>query len=480
MHRSLNEKNIFTLSITKEDFRYFYVDIKIMRSGVNQNNWDYTQKSIDECAHTFLGTPILTAYKGQKIGGGHDFSRTRDRYGRMKPDFRGPHDERIVGIIENQPINIEIIDGEKWLILKGKLFKYYAEQLVEYLVRENAMDVSAETDVPEEYQEILSNGVERFHRFTGLGVTILGKGTAPAIDGSRIKALAESREFKEIQLKAASYKPNSKKDNSNKFSEKGGQKIMAKMTKKELKVLSDKFKGFGSILGYSTDGKFCAIMRNDQSMQFYPLSALSDEDENVKDKNFIAATLCLSATVLQEEEEGGEEKTITCAAEEVLAEAEKKCEAVQEEKKECEDKIETLEKEKTELIGKLATMEQQEKERRCEEMKNAFNLVREKSEGRVPLEERVSQEKCLLVIEEIDKGVFDNCLDTEGKFNGVNVVKARYFSMFGEKQAETMVAREAKKNTTLSWKDGNFIDGESQVNDVATLVGIFGVDLSDQ
>ncbi|MHC1722455.1 MAG: hypothetical protein AB9836_04520 [Aminipila sp.] len=205
--RSLAEKGVYTLSVVREDPRYFYVEIRAMRSGVNRNNWDFTAESIEKNKNTFRGQPILCAYKGSKIGGGHDFDMTYNyRTKQNEPDFRGSGAERIVGMVPmDAEVRIETIDGEKWIVVPGIIFKYYASQLVDYIKECNTLDVSVETIVSEENTETLDNGVERFNDWYGVGITILGKGVAPAIDGAKIRALSESQEFKKMQLKAASY-----------------------------------------------------------------------------------------------------------------------------------------------------------------------------------------------------------------------------------------------------------------------------------
>ena len=74
------------------------VRIEIMRSGLNENGWDY--RNIGRYANTFRGTPILCAYlPGGRIGDGHNMTESRGMDGQVHYSFTDGTAERIVGII---------------------------------------------------------------------------------------------------------------------------------------------------------------------------------------------------------------------------------------------------------------------------------------------------------------------------------------------------------------------------------------------
>lgn len=184
------------------------VELWVMREGENENKWDY--RNMEECYETFLGTPILCAFPNGKVGDGHNMEEKDDPVtGAKYYSFVDGSCERIVGMISDDPKDLKIIqeNGEKWLIAKGRLFTFYAKELVDNIISNGVMEVSAETQV---FDSHIEGDVEVFTRWSGIGVTILGKGVAPAIPGARIEELAAMKEeFNTVCLKAASYKGNS-------------------------------------------------------------------------------------------------------------------------------------------------------------------------------------------------------------------------------------------------------------------------------
>ena len=170
----------------------FGVQIWIMRSGLNQNRWDF--RNVEENYRTFAGQPILTAYVAGQVGDGHNSHTALDPVtGELYNSYTGPTDERIVGTISENPddISLQERDGETWIVAKGRIWRVYAPELVDKIVRIGTMEVSAETNVLEEYE---NGDIEVFTRWDGIGVTILGDAVAPAIPGANIKALADLRD----------------------------------------------------------------------------------------------------------------------------------------------------------------------------------------------------------------------------------------------------------------------------------------------
>lgn len=93
-------------------------------------------------------------------------------------------------------------DGETWIVAKGRLFSFYAPELVGKIVRTGRMDVSAETEVRGEIGH--DGDVEVYRDWIGIGVTILGDDVDPAVPGARIAALSSMEgEFQELKLRAA-------------------------------------------------------------------------------------------------------------------------------------------------------------------------------------------------------------------------------------------------------------------------------------
>lgn len=160
----------------------FGVELWLMRSGLNRNNWDY--RNMREHYLTFVGQPILCAYVGRKVGDGHNMREVRDPYtGEKGYTFMDGTAERIVGTLSDDPRDFSIVeeDGNEWIRAKGRLFQFYAPELVEKIVRTGRMDVSTETDTKKSHME---GKTEVITDWAGLGVTVLGDDVPPGIPGA--------------------------------------------------------------------------------------------------------------------------------------------------------------------------------------------------------------------------------------------------------------------------------------------------------
>ena len=198
----LNNKLGFLSVVGQDKSKNYDVEIYCIRSGVNRNNWNF--QNVEDCYQSFNGVPILCAYVGNRIGDGHNMSESVDpQTGERFWDFTGATAERIVGAISENAddIRLEEIDGQTWVVAKGKLYRFYAKQLVDKIALRGSMEVSAETEI---YEEHMDGDTEVYTRWEALGVTILGDGVAPAVPNANVKALAELQdEFKKLRVAAA-------------------------------------------------------------------------------------------------------------------------------------------------------------------------------------------------------------------------------------------------------------------------------------
>ena len=122
------------------------VELTMMRDGLNENRWEY--RNIKDHYRSFVGQPILIAYVMGKIGDGHNSSekvdpRTREKY----YSYTDGTAERIVGTLSDDINDFSLVerDGHTWVVAKGKLFAFYAKELVDKIVRTGRMSVSVET-----------------------------------------------------------------------------------------------------------------------------------------------------------------------------------------------------------------------------------------------------------------------------------------------------------------------------------------------
>ena len=189
--------------LAKEDDFLYRVEVWLLNSEVNRNNWQYL--NIDEHRKLFVDTPILVAYTGGKVGDGHNFRMKRDENGEEYASFTDANAERIVGWFKNDDdIRIEEKDGVRWIVGNGTIWAYYARELADMLTEQGAegMDVSIETLV-DSYE--VKNGVEVFDKYQILGTTILGSGVSPAVAGAHIRAASLDEDLKNFKLRVASY-----------------------------------------------------------------------------------------------------------------------------------------------------------------------------------------------------------------------------------------------------------------------------------
>lgn len=248
----------------------FAVELWIMRDGRNKNKWDY--RNLQEHYLTFRGAPILCAYVGREIGDGHNMREVKDyKTGESYYTFTDGTAERIVGTIsdDESDLSLQERDGHTWIVAKGRLWSFYAPELVDKIVRTGRMEVSAETEVVPGREEY---GYEVYTDWTGIGVTVLGDNVPPAIPGARIAALAAMQdEFKEMKLRAASL---SSETNKPKTSRKGVKKMN---NKQAIDRLAPKFEGY-KIVGLSDDCMRVALVNATGCAFSYTFNAEDGEE----------------------------------------------------------------------------------------------------------------------------------------------------------------------------------------------------------
>lgn len=194
------------------------VELWLMNGEVNRNKWKF--HNLKRNAPLFAGTPILTAYvnNGKQVGDGHNFTmKTDPKTGRQYASFTDSAAERIVGALYDDPASVRTetdSEGTEWIVGRGRLWRFYAAELVDKIEHEavqgRSMDISVETLVTEER---IDGDVAHEEEWTPLGTTILGDLVQPAVPGAHIaaKTAISAEQFNALKLKAASYdgeKPN--------------------------------------------------------------------------------------------------------------------------------------------------------------------------------------------------------------------------------------------------------------------------------
>lgn len=406
------EKQRCVLKFLSQDSDLNYnVRIEVLRSGWNRNNWNY--QNIEQHYKSFLGTPILCAFPRGQIGDGHNMAEARLPNGDVYYDFTGANAERIVGAVGDKESDIwtESRNGETWICANGKVWRFYNRQLVDHLAEQGGMEVSAETEVFEEYEEKGKGTV--FTSWRGLGVTILNEKVAPAVPGANIKALKAISEekWKMTKLAVASYGSNSGSDapKTNQIgsdtptkNEEGVKRKLNTLNKKQLAELNKKFSGYVLLAAIQNDdGSTNVKMRNDKFE--YSSYLMQTADETIVPEKFAALSVHLDMGdgITAEVDEIYDEQ----AAQIVTLNAEK----------------ESLENELSEAKKTIAAMQEAEKKRRVNAAKEAANTaLNDFNANRV---EKVSAKEIEKVTSDIEKGVYNNCMDANGEWNGCETVK---------------------------------------------------------
>lgn len=444
----------------------FGVELWIMRSGVNRNKWDY--QNIEQHYLTFAGQPILCSFPRGKIGGGHDSLEVTDpETGEKYYSFIGDSCEKIVGTLSADPndFRLEEVDGEIWIVAQGRLFAFYARELVEYIVEEGVMSVSAETVV---YESHVNGDVEVFTNWEGIGVTILGYGVPPAIPNARIEELAAMKEeFNQLCLKAASYIGNEEdeteeeeevpvhaEDNNDKPQEdipKGGITKLKSFTKRQMAELAPKFNGY-QVLGAGKDetGIHVVLMSADGTTAICTMGSL---DEVILPERIEKAEAAASFSFGEDAqlEVNTCDITDTLSANLVIANS----------------TIESLNKDLEEAKATIATMTENEKNRRVQAAHDkAVATLAEFNEYR---DEKVEDDVLVAINAAIDNGDYTDVVTEAGQWNGEQRVADAVYAACGKKVREMDKASAANKKDTFIWEKHG-LNNEVDVNGIAGLL----------
>lgn len=403
----------------------FGVEVRVMRDNLNRNNWSY--QNIGKCYLSFLGTPILCAYVNQKIGDGHNFKEALAADGSRYYSFTDGTAERIVGTLSDDPkdFTLEERDGHTWLVARGRLFAFYAKELVDKIVRTGRMEVSAETQVLESYKD---GEIEVFTDWVGIGVTILGDDVAPAIPGARIAALAAvQEEFKTLKLRAAQLNaPGRKPHNNSKRSE-------ANMNKHAIEALAPKFNGF-HIVGLSADRQRVALV-NGAGVPFTYMFNESDNGEVIESR-IMPANLALSFAF------DGEDMNVLGDMDRIL---EIVTNGVADQSATIKNLNESLEK----ANATIKKMEEAEHNRRLSAVKSIVTKTLEEIQENADEDDEGLDEESKEIQDNAER--YCSMEDAEGNFIGDVQAKRDLMSAYGEKQAAKAKKAKAANNQSWAW-----------------------------
>lgn len=426
--------------LQKLDEYEFGVELRVMRDGINRNGWDY--RNIESHYTSFVGKPILCAYVRGEVGDGHNMKMVTDRNtGESYYSFMDGTAERIVGMLSEDANDFRIVDedGHKWLIAKGRLFRFYAPELVDKIVRTGSMEVSAETDVKEQYKD---GDTEVFTVWNGMGVTVLGDKVPPAIPGARIAALSAMRdEFENVQHQAAQLKAAALKNP--KSNTKGARKMP--MNKKTLAKLSEQFEGY-KILAASDDGM--QVVMIDKNCDAYSYTFNAEDDGEVIQARIVPAAM--SATIRIAGNSDDETNAYDVSVDQIVEYVGNAF----------HDQSETIRNLNEQIASANARIEQ------MTEMENNRRVMAAEAVARVALDEfntnrdaKVEEDVLTATIEDVKAGKYTNSVDENGMWTGDKEVRTRVLAAC----AETVMKLEKSRKPVYSWSNmgnGSMSDSE--------------------
>ena len=426
----------------------FAVEIRVMREGLNNNKWDY--RNIKEHYLTFLGQPILIAYVGKKIGDGHNMRPVRLPDGSVEYTFMDGSAERIIGTLsENEDdFRLEEMNGNLWIVAKGRIFAFYAREAVEKIIDTGSMDVSAETEIYE--GETAENGVEIFTNWAGLGVTILGDDVPPAIPGARIKAMNVSADVRDMNLRVASLLREGAESPTDKNKKKG---VKHDMNKREYARLQKQFDGY-TVLGATDDGlNVCLLSNKDGAAVGYRFADEADKNGIVPERICNMSVNCQFAF----DEENSVEIELGQITDVLVARLMTANSSIEEK----DQKISDLE-------SKIKDIEAKELSRRVNDAKkavlNRLDALNRDRDARCAYDKKLADEVCA----RCEKGCFNECME-DGGWCGDKMAVMELEAACAREQEKFDKEAAEKAKRAVSWNAIN-LNGEHSESDADDLI----------
>ena len=449
-----------TLTVLQRINQYeFAVQIRMMREGVNRNKWDY--RNLDTYYKTFVGQPILCAYVNGKIGDGHNMrEKTNRETGDRYYSFTDATSERIVGTLSNDIEDFSIVEenGEKWLVAEGRLWEFYAPELVQKIIRTGRMDVSVETLVEDSQND---GDIEVFTKWTGLGVTILGDDVMPAIPNASIKALELLKdEFADAKLKAASYEKsleNKQKTNEQKIINERGKNEMISLNKRELSALQSTYFSGYRVLSASRDKEkgetLICLMKDGATYQY----VMGDAETTVQPERIVSVHV--NATVNFDDE-----RNLSVDTGDMIDVIAKDYETLNAKYNELEAKANRANEE-------LEALKQSEAKRRIKSAKKMAKETLDKFNS--TSEVKVSEEVLNKINEDIEKGEYSEC-EKDGEWCGEEEVADDVYAECAKAVQKANEAKAAKEQNRKVWKK-DAEAGDEQLTGIDALLARNGI-----
>lgn len=426
----------------------FGVELWVMREGVNRNRWDY--RNLRQHYLSFLGQPILVAYIGNQVGDGHNMAKRWDpETGKEYYSFTDATAERIVGTLSEDEKDFTLVerDGHTWLRAKGRLFAFYAPELVAKIVEQGTMDVSAETEVTESHEE---GDVDVFTKWSGLGVTILGDRVNPAIPGADIARLAAMQEeFKSLKLRAAALHTAAEKGSATP-KKKGLRRTMNKQMMEQMQARFPHHK----VLSMSEDGLNVALL--DASGNLFGYTFNAEDNGEVTERRIAplaAAHIVMSVGGVELNADVADVVDYTVDAARTT-----------------DGDVKKLTEDLNAAREQIKAMQEAEGVRRVDACKATAKATLERFNANRA--DKVAEEAIKAIETDIEGGVYTNCCDKDGKWTGEEQVRRAVLAVCGEAVMESERKQAENHQSAFAWNNAkNKVGAESGIAGMLGRIG---------
>lgn len=439
-----------------DENKNYKVSLMLISEGRNRNGWVY--EGLANNLEQFVNIPLLYSVIDGKVANSHDFEIKKDKSGETYASFIGAESEHIAGWISDKLPNGEFnayianIDGKQWVCIKEAFLPaYYNKEFIDELENNGGqMSISIETLV---YKNRIVGDTEYEETWKCVGVTILGRGVAPAVAGANIRKLsAYGEELRKLKLRVASYyeqetqiqEPQTRK---NQNSKKGETRTMAKVRK-----VDDLRSMFPNHTVLGVNGQSVALLNEKGRCCSYTFQ----ENENTVVPERIEEIAVNSVF-------GEGENAINISAEELVGAVQAKLLATQ-------NALTDETKKRKELETKINEMTEAERKRRKKVVEKAIRSRLD--ENRKDCGDDIDEHLC-------DDMLTDDCvgkyaeMEKDGEFCGDAAAQTEVDARCMRKLKEASKARKNSTKISYAYLDG-LNGGEEPQNDVDALLNEYG------
>lgn len=419
------------------------VELWLLNNKKNRNKWTYL--NLEKHLDLFEHIPILVAYVDGKLGkeSGHNFREIRKPDGTVYASFLDEDAEHIVGFIpDKKNVRIETKDGIPWIVAKGQIWKWYAQELVAHLKEQGleGQQISIETLVEETTYDAQNDEV--FTKWLPIGVTVLG--CQEAVEGAFIKTLSALgvEQIREKTLRVASmYQEKENKNPQNKKNQKGVTNTM------KVKDLENKFPNFTVL---AVNGKNVALL-SDKGTPYISTAEKNGEEIAVGLTTEIAVNACF----------GDGEDSVKVPVDLITEKLNAEIASLKSDLKKAND-------EKSTALNALEAMQKAEKARRVNAVKEAIKKHLEEIKNNTGA--NIADNECDDLMTDEKLAEYAECEDKDGAFCGEEKACKDVDARCMSKIIEAGKAKQNALKNQFAWKDIKNNSANEEESDIEKLV----------